>query len=329
MVGYSDSAKEGGVLASRIAIASALPKLEKVCQKAGLETLFFHGSGGSIDRGGGSIEDQTAWWPRSALQNYKVTIQGEMVERSLATPEITKGQLEKILKSVSARLQEPSQDFKNEVLSDFALRVSACYRNQITSPEFLNLIERATPYSYLHYLKIGSRPAKRAAQLQVSGLRAIPWILCWTQTRVLFPTWWGTGQAWAQSSDEQKAQIKKSFAVEPVFTSYIKALGFTLAKIEMAVWKMYLTKSSLEPEQAQKAFATFEEELNRTKTFFYEVTGQTNWLWFRPWLAESILLRSAMIHPLNLLQIIAEHEKDGALLRTTVTGIASGMLTTG
>ena len=109
----------------------------------------------------------------------------------------------------------------------------------------------------------------------------------------------------------------------------MKALGFTLAKIELGVWRMYLEKSTLAPAQTKKAFNEFETELALTRSFFKDVTEQENLLWFRPWLGESIHLRSAMIHPLNLLQIIAEREKDVHLLRTTVTGISSGMLTTG
>ena len=215
MVGYSDSSKEAGVLFSRLSIASALPRLEKVCATAGLRSVFFHGSGGSIDRGGGSIEDQTAWWPRTALQNYKVTVQGEMVERSLATPQITRGQLTHIIDSVSSRLQKPIDEFKDETLTQFAEKVSQNYRAQITSPDFLKLIERATPYSYLHYLKIGSRPSKRTAQLKVSGLRAIPWILCWTQTRFFFPHGGELAALGSRQVLPKRPKLKKHFRMSP------------------------------------------------------------------------------------------------------------------
>src|SRR5690606_29128167 len=99
MVGYSDSSKENGVLASRRMIAEAMHGLDRLCKARGVTPLFFQGSGGSVDRGGGSIPEQTAWWPSGALRNYKVTLQGEMVERSLATPQITRRQLERIATS--------------------------------------------------------------------------------------------------------------------------------------------------------------------------------------------------------------------------------------
>ncbi len=329
MVGYSDSSKEAGVLASRLAISEALPKLEKVCEKAKLTPVFFHGSGGSVDRGGGSIEDQTSWWPRSALRLYKVTVQGEMVERYMATAAIARQQIEKIRQSAARGLEKKFTAEKNRMLEEFAQKVSAQYRASVTADEFLRMVEAATPYSYLSYLKIGSRPSKRSAQLSVKGLRAIPWILCWTQTRVLFPTWWGVGSAWQQSSAEQKKALKKSFRNNPVFTSYIKALGFTLAKVELAVFSMYLEQSGLAPEQIRKARQDFAAEFEKTLRCHTEISGQKNPLWFRPWLGESIVLRSPMIHPLNLLQILAEKRKDKQLLRLTVTGISSGMLTTG
>ncbi len=329
MVGYSDSAKEAGVLASRVAISDALPKLEKVCQSVGLNPIFFHGSGGSTDRGGGSIEDQTAWWPKSALRYYKVTVQGEMIERSMATSAIAKRQIEIISESAVKGLSKPFKIQKDPAVEAFAKAVSAKYRKSITLPEFLKIVESATPYSYLKVLKIGSRPAKRTVQLSVKGLRAIPWVMCWTQTRVLFPTWWGVGSAWKQSSNDEKNALKVSFQNNPVFTSYIKALGFTLAKVELNIWKMYLEKSDLSKVEIENAAIEFQAELELTQKCYFEICEQKELLWFRPWLGESIILRSTMIHPLNLLQILAKKNNDLHLLRVTTTGISSGMLTTG
>jgi phosphoenolpyruvate carboxylase len=329
MVGYSDSSKEAGVLFSRLSIAEALPALEKVCKQADLIPVFFHGSGGSVDRGGGSVQDQTAWWPRSALRNYKVTIQGEMVERTFATREIARGQIETILRSAERGMKNKTIATRSPELDQFARRVQSCYSSQIKSSDFLKIVEKATPYSFLRLLKMGSRPAKRSQQLEVSGLRAIPWILCWTQTRVLFPTWWGLGTAWAEATAKEKQILKKDFRDHPVFTSYVKALGFTLAKTELAIWRMYLEQSTLPKEEATSAYKQFATEWNKTVRFFKEVSGQKSFTWEKPWLGESIVLRSPMIHPLNILQILAKQELDVNLLRVTATGISSGMLTTG
>ena len=329
MVGYSDSAKEAGVLASRMGIARALPRLEALCEKVKLQPVFFHGSGGSVDRGGGSIEDQTAWWPRSALRLYKVTVQGEVVERSLASPAIARGQLEHILESASRGLSKKTGAPPSEALEKFSHEVAAHYHERITSPSFLEMVEKATPYSYLRFLKIGSRPAKRTTTLTVAGLRAIPWVMCWTQTRILFPTWWGLGSAWEKASTSEKEKLRASFQNEAVFTSYIKALGFTLAKMDLAVWHLYLSKSGLEENKIKSSLQEFSEELRLCRKCFEEITGQKDPVWSKAWLAESIWLRSPMIHPLNVLQILAERDHDSNLLRLSVTGISSGMLTTG
>lgn len=330
MVGYSDSAKEGGVLASRLAIAEALPRLERACRRAGFTPIFFHGSGGSIDRGGGSIQDQTAWWPPSALKHYKVTVQGEMIERTFASPAIARGQFEHIRESAARGLGHRPRKFRRDpALEKFAARASTAYRERIQSPEFLNAVSAATLYNDLSLLKIGSRPVKRSATLTVAGLRAIPWILCWTQARVLFPTWWGIGSAWRATPRADRDSLRRAFRQNPLFASYVKALGFTLAKIELAVWRLHLAQSSLSTADARKIDEAFRAEHAEVEKFYRALTGHRDWTWFRPWLGESIRLRSDMIHPLNLLQILAERQKDAELLRLTVTGIASGMLTTG
>lgn len=329
MVGYSDSAKESGVLASRVAISEALPRIERVILRAGLRPVFFHGSGGSIDRGGGSIEDQTAWWPRSALRLYKVTVQGEMIERSLATPAIARRQIQKIVESASAGLSRRARVRRDPAVVAFAREVAGHYQSKVASPEFLRMVEEATPYPFLNVLKIGSRPSKRSAKLTVKGLRAIPWVLCWTQTRVLFPTWWGVGRAWKESTASRRKALRKAFRSDPVFTSYMKALGFTLAKVEMGVFRYALERSGLPRVQIERTWRDFTLELEAASECFREVCGQRDFLWFRPWLGESIYLRSAMIHPLNVLQGIAKAKRDVRLLRVTVAGISSGMLTTG
>lgn len=120
-----------------------------------------------------------------------------------------------------------------------------------------------------------------------------------------------------------------AFLDEPVFSSYVRALGFTLAKVDLSIWRMYLDTSSLDKKNIQGIFQQFEDEYVQTLEMLRFITQQQKPLWFKPFLASSIRLRSPMIHPLNLLQIIACREKDFALLRLTVTGISSGMLTTG
>lgn len=327
MVGYSDSSKENGVLPSRLMISEALKKIETVLKKYELTPVFFHGSGGSIERGGGSVKEQTGWWPKSAINIYKATIQGEMVARNFGSPHILSKQIQVIMEQVGDF--KPKKKISLKPLEHFSEKIRTTYSQKIKNDDFLSVIELATPYSFLHHLKIGSRPSKRAGGSIKNNLRAIPWILCWTQTRILFPTWWGVGSAWKQSSTSEQNEIKEIYKNSPVLLSYVKALGFTLAKIELGVWKLYLERSSIDKDIAKNVFEDFETELKLAKEFFYAISGEKEFLWFRTWLQQSIDYRSSMIHPLNLCQLESLRRGDKDLLRNSVTGIACGMLTTG
>lgn len=329
MLGYSDSSKESGVLRSRVQVAETMHRLDHLCRRLRVTPVFFQGSGGSTDRGGGSIEEQTSWWPAGALRNYKVTVQGEMVERSLASPEITRGQIEKIVQMAGLwREAESRKLYESEGLNRFADRVADVYQAKTHDREFLAMVGAATPYSSLDLLRIGSRPTKRSTSVSVESLRAIPWVLCWTQTRTLFPTWWGVGTAWAESNQSEREEILETSRVSPVVASYVKALGYTMAKVRLSIFRLYLDESSLTDEAKQKIWAEFTEEFDRTLVFVKAALGENLVAW-RPWLEDSIHLRSPMIHPLNLLQILAMKDHDDALFRLTVTGISSGMMTTG
>jgi phosphoenolpyruvate carboxylase len=333
MVGYSDSSKESGVLKSRLAVVKAMGKIDEACRRAKVDPIFFHGSGGSVDRGGGSVEEQMAPWPASAVAHYKATIQGEMVERTFASPEMAASRFWKIAlggrSSSAGKGKRRAAPKPSRELDAFANRVAKHYADTIASPRFLRMVECATPYRYLSALKIGSRPSKRGGALSVPALRAIPWVLCWTQTRVLFQTWWGIGTAWKSASTSERAILRREFAKNPLFRSFVQALGFTLAKVELPIWEFYLAQSGLDAKEIAAFQAEFRAELAGTHAFFKGITGKSDPLWFRPWLGRSIELRASMIHPLNLLEILAQKDQDLPLLRICVTGIASGMLTTG
>jgi phosphoenolpyruvate carboxylase len=333
MLGYSDSSKEIGVLASRVEIAQAVEKLDALFLKKKVTPVYFHGSGGSIDRGGGPIEEQTAWWPESALKIYKATLQGEMIERSFASPEITRSRLEQIARRYSERAPNKSKKTASagKAVQEFAACVAEAYQSKVASAGFLEVVQKATAYPYLSVLRLGSRPSKRVSgfEFSVASLRAIPWILCWTQTRVLFPTWWGVGQCWKKTTTTQKLALRRAFVKEPLFRSYVKLLGFTLAKVELPIWLIYLEESGLSADRVRQVFKEFEDEYLAAIKFVRSVSGKENLLWFRPWLGSSIRLRSSMIHPLNLLQIIALKNRDLTVIRETVTGISIGMVTTG
>ena len=324
MLGYSDSSKENGVLPSRLLIAKSLRSIQSTLENKGLQPIFFHGSGGSIERGGGDIKEQTASWSRNMMDHYKVTIQGEMVARLFGSNSILNSQIDKFLDIYSQKDKNIDNDYPKELLL-FATKVSQQYKALIQSEWFWSTIEKASPYHFLSDLKIGSRPAKRKSGPDQRKLRAIPWILCWTQTRLLFPTWWGLGSTWFELNDLEKNNLKAIYKENALFTSFIKQLGVTLSKIYLPIWEQYLYQLTGSNEYLKP----FQKELESTILFFYQITGESDFCFHQPWLGESIQLRSTMVHPLNLIQIEAMKRKDLPLLRKTVTGISCGMLTTG
>lgn len=329
MVGYSDSAKENGSWPSRYLIANGIQGLERLIQSKKFIPIFFHGSGGSIERGGGSVQEQTDWWPMTALETVKMTVQGETIYRNYAASEILKRQLQRFAQARSGKKQAAISKTAEKRLQQFAMSVQNEYRSILQEPQFLEVIELATPYMFMKDLRLGSRPAKRQGAVDIKSLRAIPWVLCWTQTRSLFPTWWGVGSFWNELTEKDKAAYKKIFQQSSLFRTYIKALGFTLEKVVLEIFGLYLFESKLPKEVAQDFYDRFKKELSLSRKAMKEITDEESLLWYRPWLETSISLRSPLIHPLNVLQLLALREHDVPLLRETVTGIASGMLTTG
>lgn len=326
MVGYSDSSKENGVLPARLLIEDALFNIESFLLKHDLTPVFFHGSGGSTSRGGGSVLEQISWLPQSALEIFKVTIQGEMVQRTFSNPRIMRSQVGRVLEGYGhVRPKRPEHSKEVFMLSGL---IQKSYRDLVKDPSFHELTSKATPYDFLDLLKMGSRPTKRTTPGKFS-LRAIPWILCWTQTRLLLPVWWGIGFGWENLSVDEKENLKEAYKTSPVLQTYVKNLGFTLAKVELGVWNFHLNHSDLATVERERWKELIKTELQLSYKFFRELTGETNLTWYRPWLGESIYFRSSMIHPLNVIQKLALERRDHVLLRETVTGIACGMLTTG
>ena len=328
MLGYSDSSKESGVLASRTLIANVLTNYERFFKSHKLTPVFFHGAGGSVERGGGSISDQTSWWPKSALNIYKSTVQGEMITRNFSDPLIMGSMTHKILENFEKRVVQKDSKKDFDFIKSFSARVASKYQCLVSNQEFIDLVVKATPYSYLDQLKIGSRPSSRNKNKNEFKLRAIPWVLCFTQTRVLLPTWWGIGSSFNELSSDQKLELLEIYRRSPFLQTFVNVLGFTLKKVRVSVFMAYLGEL-LDKDSYDYWAGVFSKEMALTIEFFKFLTGEDDFIWFRPWLEESIDLRSPKIDPLNYLQIHALKNNEVELLRETVTGIACGMLTTG
>jgi len=330
MLGYSDTAKRMGMLASRVALHDAMREISEWADAEGLDPLFFHGHGGSVGRGGGRIEDLAATWPPAARAPYKYTVQGEMVERTLASPEILRSLVEKV---AAVQADPPPYRGVGDLARELAGASGEAFAEAVESDAFRELLAGATPYARLTELTIGSRPVSREGG-GFEDLRAIPWVLCWTQTRLLLHAWLGIGEAWRALRDDPdvEARLEEAREEDPLFRSYARLLSFTIAKTEPHLWRRY--REALAPDIPGDLVRALEEGFDAARDLALRALGSDTLLPERPWLEESIRYRAPMIHPLNLLQIelLAKPEWSEAetrLFRETVTGIAAGMLTTG
>ncbi|MCB0368563.1 MAG: phosphoenolpyruvate carboxylase, partial [Bdellovibrionales bacterium] len=245
MLGYSDSSKQVGVIKSRLLISKTMDEIDKTMKAMNIKPIYFHGSGGSVARGGGSLKEQISWWSQAAIEKPKMTVQGEMIQRLFATKEILNSQCAHLTVEALRRKVRKVKRESLPALETFASYASEEYQDLINDQEKLNQLLEATPYRYLDVLKIGSRPSKRPSNLiSISGLRAIPWVLCWTQTRSLLPTWWGLGRAWKKLTPQEKQDLKELYLRDAFFSSFIKTLGFSLAKVELDIWQLYFEKST-------------------------------------------------------------------------------------
>lgn len=334
MLGYSDTAKRMGMLASRVRIHQTMRAVAEWAAPQGITPVFFHGHGGSVGRGGGRIEDLLATWPPAARTPYKYTLQGEMVERTLATPEILRSL---VVKVAEVQHDPPAYKGVGKLTEELAEASAVRFAEVVASPAFRELLGSATPYARLEALTIGSRPVARQASgggASLEKLRAIPWVLCWTQTRLLLHAWLGVGEAWRARSDREAdlATVRRASEEDPLLFSYLRLLAFTLAKTEPDIWRRY--HRALAPAAAQPMVDELGASLEAATDLVDGATEAEGLLPDRPWLEESIRYRAAMIHPLNLMQreLLAQaewSESDQRLFRETVTGIAAGMLTTG
>lgn len=200
MLGYSDSNKDGGILASRWAIYQAEQKLTRIARRQGVALCFFHGRGGTISRGGGKIHRFMESMPPGTVSGtIKMTIQGETIANQFANSANAAHNLE-MLASGTAK-QAAQRDLQDEFAADYALMEQLvtvsrqAYRELLDHPDFIRFYSEATPIDVLEQSRIGSRPARRTGKRSLADLRSIPWVFSWSQSRFNLTGWFGTGAA--------------------------------------------------------------------------------------------------------------------------------------
>lgn len=346
MIGYSDSNKDAGYLASVWALFEAETGIAEVVHREGLDLTFFHGRGGSIGRGGGPTNVAILAQPAGTVGGrIKLTEQGEVISAQYSTVSIAHRELElvtgAVLVSTVGALPAPAPEQLERYASAMTLmaeRSAIVYRQLVyDDADFMAFFQGATPIEEISRHQLGSRPARRGGSPKIEDLRAIPWVFSWTQSRMLLPGWYGLGTALAAGKEVHGLDLLREMDRNwPFFNAMLANAEMALAKADRAIAQRYA--ALVVPEALRdRIWALIEAEWKLTEQQLLEVTGQEHLLAREPVLQRSIQRRNPYVDPLSFIQIelLRRLRAEGATderLRTAllaINGIASGLKNTG
>ncbi|HXO11345.1 MAG TPA: phosphoenolpyruvate carboxylase, partial [Mycobacterium sp.] len=313
MLGYSDSNKDGGYLTANWALYRAELDLVESARKTGIRLRLFHGRGGTVGRGGGpSYEAILAQPPGAVNGSLRLTEQGEVIAAKYAEPIIAQRNLETLL---AATLESTLLDVEGlgdaagpayDILDELAARAQSAYSELVHETEgFVEYFLQSTPVSEIGSLNVGSRPTSRKPTSSISDLRAIPWVMAWSQSRVMLPGWYGTGSAvesWIAEDDGRIELLRDLYQKWPFFQTVLSNMAQVLAKTDLGLAARYaelVEDVSLRRRVFDKIAAEHQRSINAHKL----ITGQDNLLADNPALARSVFNRFPYLEPLNHLQV--------------------------
>ncbi|MGA2012140.1 MAG: phosphoenolpyruvate carboxylase [Solirubrobacteraceae bacterium] len=344
MIGYSDSNKDVGYLASAWAAYTAQLELAAVMRRHGVSWCFFHGRGGAVGRGGGPTRGAILALPPGTVQGrLKMTEQGEVLTAKYAVAEIAHRELELATSATLATGRSfphaESETFER-LLAEMAADSERLYRSIVhDDPDFASFFEAVTPVHEISRLRLGSRPAKRTRAGGIGDLRAIPWVFSWTQSRIVLPAWLGLGTALRSARERHGLALLRQMDDEwPFFTSLLANAEMGCAKADLGIARRYVSLWSDAPAR-ERIWSALEAELERTIEELVLVGGGRRLLERDPVLQSSIDRRNPLVDPLSFIQVellrrLREHpdgapEELGRVSLLTVNGIASGLRNTG
>jgi phosphoenolpyruvate carboxylase len=347
MLGYSDSNKDGGYLASNWNLYVAQQALAEVCSAHGVELELFHGRGGSIGRGGGPTNRAILAQPPTAFQGrLRITEQGEVIAYRYANTEIARRHLHQVVNAVLMALgaaRPPVPDDWRSAMTTISDLGETAYRSFVyETPGFVDYWQQATPISELGRMAIGSRPAKRA-QGGFETVRAIPWMFSWMQSRAIIPSWYGIGTAmerFCQQHADGLMLLRTMYKDWIFFKTLIENTELDAAKADMGIAALYAALVQDDALQ-QSVFENIQAEHALTCAWICRITGQERLLQRQPIMQRSIERRNPYVDPLNFIQVAllrdlrklfpgtSEYERVLSAVFSTVNGIAAGMKTTG
>ena len=361
MLGYSDSNKDSGFLSSNWEIHKAQQALQALAENYDVALRIFHGRGGSVGRGGGPAYEAILAQPgRSVDGRIKITEQGEVLASKYNLPDLALYNLETVTTAViQGSVLGSSFDgisAWNETMERLSVRSRQHYRALIyEQPDLVEFFHQVTPIQEISQLQISSRPARRGGKKTLDGLRAIPWVFSWTQTRFLLPSWYGVGTALKEFIEEEPEEhvklLRYFYAKWPFFKMVISKVEMTLAKVDLQIAQHFVNQLSTDEKRDdfQGMFDQIASEFYLTREVVLAITDHETLLDGDPSLQRSVQLRNGSIVPLSFLQVallkrLREYGNDavtgrvrsryskGELLRgalLTINGVAAGMRNTG
>ncbi|MBS0200937.1 MAG: phosphoenolpyruvate carboxylase [Proteobacteria bacterium] len=342
MLGYSDSAKDGGMLSSRWTLQRSQRVLTELARETGVRIVFFHGRGGTVSRGGGNSVRAVIAAPRGSVDGVlRLTEQGEVIHRKYGIRALALRNLEQLTgavlqASLRPRAADAREETWREVMTTLADTARAHYRALVhEDPGFVDYFRKATPIDVIERLQFGSRPSRRRDG-GIEQLRAIPWVFAWSQNRSQLTGWYGTGTALERGIAEHGLEAMATMAREwPFFAATLGDLEVALATADMDIFERY---SQLAGTGGERYFARIRDEHARACAAVQRLRGTDRLLANEYRLRLAIRLRNPYVDPISLLQVEllrrwraggCEDEATFTALKETVNGIAAGIQHTG
>jgi len=358
MLGYSDSNKDGGYWMANWALYRSQQDLSRVCRQAKVDFRLFHGRGGTVGRGGGRASQAILAMPMDVhTGKIRFTEQGEIISFRYAIPEIARRHLEQIVhamvqtaayetSAVASTTPDIPADYFSVMdrLADLSMQA---YRRLIHHPDFWNWYIRMTPIEHISHLPIASRPVSRKSpsEVDLEGLRAIPWSFAWIQVRYLVPGWYGIGETLDQmisDGETDLAALQQMYRTWPFFQTLVRNAMREMARARGVIARRYAClDNSAEAATALSVCDLIEAEFDQATRVLLAVSQQERLLEHQPVIQKSISLRNPYTDVLNLLQIelmqrfrqIDPQDPDLERLRRalfiSINGIAAAMQSTG
>jgi len=354
MLGYSDSNKDGGYWMANWALHKAQEQLGKVSKNYDVELRLFHGRGGTVGRGGGRANQAILAMPQVIHNGHiRFTEQGEVISFRYALPDIAHRHIEQIVNAMMLATGQKNSPNGNDyssgqhyqLMNDVARRSMERYRELIDDESFWPWYTSVTPIEQISRLPIASRPVSRKSSSEVDfeGLRAIPWVFAWTQTRYIVPGWFGVGHALKHIINEVPEMLdtlREYYQEWNFFTAVVNNAQREMARARFDISKLYAKIIAESEEETQPDFhSIISEDFEKAREVILQITGQNNLLDNTPVIQKSITLRNPYTDVLNLLQIELmnryrenqsgdNHELRRALF-LSINGIAAAMQSTG